>query len=763
MSKIALFQDAEFADEVDFERIGRFGRQSVDDVVGGVIGYPAHWAAFTVSQKAGSAQIVTVSPGRYFEGSVVYSAEDAVDINLIASFPLSVNDEKWVALVLRGRTDLIDEQRALETSEDPETSEPVVGTYPVVEARTAYVVLQQGSATPPPAARPAIAETDACLAFVRLTTLGIQEVVPGLEWRAKTLAEVEGRVTSIEIRLDQLFEDTVSIRTDLANVAAQIQTIPDPRLFAQIVRDTARHGQALNLPDEARNYFFDQALVRDFWDFTAGGYFRINEGIRFQYAAQRDHILRLLNYDDPGISVFDNQLVMPAYTEVVRITSPTGGGRKDISNTVHTVVTAVQHTVAHERIRYGETVTVCENMAGWGAYADRKAGTIFQAGGESWVSNGATSNPWNQTETAQNGHMNYSATRVIRDTYYTTYTTYNTEEFGLSGAIYGETFLCSQVMVATSIDLNFTRVDATGDVTLCICEIGASGAPDYDAVIVRVTKPRAQLALGWCKFSFRPTLLSQGKRYAWFTVTTGNHQLMTNTGNAFAGGTLFVSSDGAWSQGSTTEDFTFRLNAAKFTKSRTVIQFENLELEGGMTEVEMVYKKWAPAATSLVWEVKAQGDPAWVPMDARVDNPLANLPPNVQLRAVFIGTEDVAPAIVLDTYARAVTGRMRDDMRAMSDLKVFGFGTDQAQVILNMDNFKPAKHTAVPKIVLSGGTVIDASAVVSTQDPMKPSRYRIQADFDLPASTPSARVRIDATTTEITDVPFGQDVQLNAF
>lgn len=762
MSKRVVADTRQYLKPADINRLGTFGQEAIDEVVGGVIAYPAHWAAFTVSMK--TAQVVTITPGRYFENDVVYAAPEAVDLNLITYFPLAASDEKWVALVLRGEPRLIDEPRQYETSLDPETRIPVQDQRPVIAERFARVVVQEGSAVPGPAAKPTIAETDACIAFVLLKTTGIVEIVPGSQWRAKTLYEVEGRVTAIEVRIEQLFEDTASIRTDLANVAAQVKTIPDPRLFAQIVRDTARHGQALNLPDEARNYWFDQALVKDDWDFTAGGFYRIDEGIRFAYVAQKDHTLRLLNYDSPDVSIWNNQLVMPAYTEVTRITSPEGGGRKDIANTVHTVVTAVQHTVAHERIRYGETVTVCENMAGWGAYGDRKAGTMFQAGGESWVSNGATSNPWNQTETAQNGHMNYSATRVIRDTYYETYTTYNTEEFGLSGAIFGQTFLSSQVMIATSIDLNFTRVDvAVGDVTLCLCEIGPSGAPNYEAVIARVTKARSSLVLGWNRFSFQPTLLDQGKRYAWFTVTTGNHQIMTNTGNAFTGGTLFVSSDGAWSQGSTTEDFTFRVNAARFAKSRLVVPFESLTLDGGMTEVDMIYKKWAPAATSLVWEIKAQGDTEWIPMDARVDNPLANLPPLVQLRAVFIGTEDVAPAIQLDAYARAVTGRLRNDMRAISKLRTFGFTTDQAQVVLHMDYFNPAEHTAVPKLVLAAGTVVDATAVITTQDPAKPTRYRIQADFDLPTGTPSARVRIDATTTDIIDVPFGQDVQLNAF
>ncbi|MCC0036552.1 MAG: hypothetical protein H6887_14970 [Hoeflea sp.] len=761
MSKIVKVGDSEYLDVQDYSRFGTYPRDALDNVVGAAVGYPAHWSAFTISQK--SAQVVTVSPGLYLDGEIVYEREDEEDLNLTLYFPLAESDEKWVAIIPRGETVDINENRSFETSEDPEISEPVSISTPVIEARKITYVIQQGVGAPAPAIKPTIAETDACLAFVRVTTAGVQEIVPGDKWRAKTLYEVEGRVTSLEIQTAQLFEETASLRTDLASVAAQIQNIPDPRLVEQIIRDVSWHNQALNLPDEARNYFFDQALVKDFWDFTKGGYFRITEGIRFQYVAQYDQTLRLLDYDDPKISIWDDKLVMPAYDEVARITSAEGTGKKDVANVVHTVTIATQHTVAHERVRYGETINVCENTAGWGVLGNVRYGETFQANGETWQSLGQDGSAWNQTATAQNGHAGYNVARVSYETYYSTYTTYHTEEYGLSGAIHGQTFLSSQVMVVTSIDLNFTKVGDTGDVTLSLCKITPSGTPDFKSVLAHVTKPVASLAVGWNKFTFRPTLLDQGERYGWFISTTGNHQLMTNSGNAYTGGSLFICSDGIWAQGSTTEDFTFRVNAAKFRTNRVVMQFESLSLTGGMTEIEMIYKKWTPAATRLVWEVKAQGDDEWVVMDDREDNPLANLPPLVQLRLTMIGTPDVAPMIYLDTYARAVSGRMRLDMVAISQLQTFGFGTDAAQVVVNMDAYSAAAHTCTPKLMLADDTIVTADTIVATIDPMKPSRTKFVANFTLPTDTPSARVRLEATTNSVINVPFGQDVQLNAF
>lgn len=765
MSKRALIGEAEYLEPVDYERFSAFPQEATDDITNDAIGYPAHWSGFTVTQK--SAQVVTVSTGRYYEQDKVFKADAAVDINLTLQFPNSATQERWIGLIAVGETVEVEEDRGFRAVVDPETVQTVVLQTPVIEKRIVTITPVAGVANIPPALLPEIAPTDACIAFVRVTTQGVQEIIPGDQWRVKSLFEVEARVGQLELRVSQLFEDTASLRTDLGNVSAAVgelrKQIPNPRLIEQFARDIGRLGQLTNLPDEARNYFYDNALIPDGWDFTAGGYFRIDEGIRFQYEGVSDNALRLANYSDPALKIWNNRLVLPAYTEVARITSPEGKGSKDIAGVAGTIRTAVKKTKSHQRIRYGETVTVCENTAGWQQLGGLRAGQTFKKGSESWVSLGQTANPWNATDTAKAGHAEYAVRRVIKDTVTRTYVAYNTETFGLNGAVHGQTFLCSQVMVATSVDLNFTKVGATGDVLFCLAEVNASGAPDYDAVLAKVELPRASIVKGWNKFTFEPTLLDQGARYAWFVVTTGDHRLMTNSGNAFGGGSLFVSSDGVWSQGSVTEDFSFRLNAAKFAAARTVVQFESLNLAGGMTEIDMIYKAWEPAATSLVWEILPTGETQWIPLDARTDNPLANLPPQVLLRAVFVGTEDVAPAIDLDTYARAICGRMRSDMRAITTLKTFGFSTTEAQIVLNMDNFDDAKHTADVKVILSSGTVVDPAVVVEEPDPAKPGRVKITADFTLPGGTTSARARVDATTTDVTDIPFGQDIQLNAF
>ncbi|WP_099863698.1 hypothetical protein [Pararhizobium haloflavum] len=763
MNKRVDFSNAEIASPEDLSSIGIFAMDGDELIHGAALGWPAHWSRITVAEL--TSDVVQLSPGAYHKEGAVYTNEAPIEVNLQSYKPPVSGDERWVALILRGSAVTSNATRAFETSEEPLTeSVPVNQSTPKYHSLDMSVVVQTGPIAPPPALRPTVAENDCCVAFVRLTTSGIAEIVSNSGARVKTVYELDGRLTAVEQAIEVVVETTATIQTDMANLAAKFKLIPDPRIFRQITRDVSITRQLLNFPEEARNYYFDQGLLRDFWDFAyVGADMRVLEGIRFPYENQRETQLRLLNPASSDIDIYDNTLVLPAYTERRRIENKLGSLRKDIANTVHTITTATQHQTTHTSIRYGETINVCENTVGWQSIGGRKAGEIFAVGGQEFVSKGKTDNPWNQTATAQNGHSQFAAQRVIRDTFTSTYTTYHTEQFGLSGAVYGQTFVCSQIMVATSLELYFTRVGSEGDVLLCICEITPSGAPDYSSVIAKVNKPQGDLQVNaWNKFAIPPTLLEQGKRYGFFTVTTGNHQLAATGENAFPGGTMFVSSDGIWSQGDIREDISFRLNAARFEASRTVVPFENLQLTGGMSELRMVYQGWEPDFTRLVWEVKAEGQSEWVPMDEREDNPLANLPANVQLRAVFVGTEDVAPSIILDTNALSITGRMKHNMEAVSQELDFGFATDELQIVMNVDAYQAINHDFTPSLIIDG-SVVAATSVSETVDPEKPSRSTFVANFTLGAAASACRLKVDGHTNSQINVPFVQDIQLNAF
>ena len=363
MSQRMLFNDAEVIEAEDLTAIGVSAQSATDSLVEDAIGYPAHWSGFTATQQ--SAQIVRLTPGRYYTADIVYAAEAATDINLQVHIPLAASDQRWVAIIMRGSIETKTAQRIFETSTDVETSEPVEQTAPKREVRQAAFTIQQGSASPAPALRPAIAGTDSVVAWVLLASTGIILIEPGETSRVKSLYEVEGRTTVLETDMSGVKRRTTTIETDIVNINTRLTDIPHPTIIRQLKRDVAAARRLIALPDEARAYWYDAALLQTAWDKGHASWLaRIREGIRFAWANERDSQLSIL---DPAAATIrqSGALLMPAWTEVTRLEVKSDGGNVNVSQTTHTVVNATRREISRQVVEYGPTINVCENMAEW--------------------------------------------------------------------------------------------------------------------------------------------------------------------------------------------------------------------------------------------------------------------------------------------------------------------------------------------------------------------------------------------------------------
>lgn len=174
---------------------------------------------------------------------------------------------------------------------------------------------------------------------------------------------------------------------------------------------------------------------------------------------------------------------------------------------------------------------------------------------------------------------------------------------------------------------------------------------------------------------------------------------------------------------------------------------------------------WEAAGHHVTWRIKNSALPNAEWQSLTLDNAegaddLNGLPALVQLQAVFVGTTELQPAMVLDANARGVTARPRGDFVAVSKVQAFGLTATSIQTETELDQFDPAKHTASPKLVV-GTTVHNPTGVVTTLDANNPKKRVLLASFTVPA-TASARYRLDMTTTEVTDVPFVQDAMMTA-
>jgi hypothetical protein len=790
MTKVIRWTEAEVSEPSDFDAIGEAAREGDENIVGGAIGYPHHWAEFAVEFP--SAIELRINQGRYFVDAIVYDLDAPVTLNLQVHLPLVVNDQRYIAILARGVSETITQQRMVEI--DADTEETVAEQLPKVDRRRVEFVVQQGLPSPTPL-KPSVAETDCCVCYVLLTNAGISAVEPSNTHRVKTLYEVEGRVTVLEARMDLVFQRVTTLQTDLANLQARFNAYPRPEVLQQVQRDVAKTRRVLSFPDEARGYFYDPGLVMDYWDGSHASWLaRVREGIRFPFAAERDERLELYDDADPTIRVYNNVL-LPAWTEELRIEVDGSGGFKNISQQTHTVVTAVQRTVSRSSVEYGETVAMCENVQEWAQIGSARSGEVFAVGGDTYEKLGAITkaDPTIDLSTLNATHAGqytiedvvqhnatvqqtgwntiYGARQVIEHSWTETYWDYITEHFGVNGSVYAQTFLITQPMILTSIAVRVERAASEGDITMMLLEVSRTGEPLFSTVIARSTLTAAQISQGWVTFQFTPRLLVSGRRYAWATVTTGNHALAfvgnnnpdNPDANKYAQGSMFWATDGAWSQGSIGEDFCFRVYGAKFASTRTVVEFDPLTLENGMTQIQLIYSRWVPDGTSITWQVKPTAAEEWTtigPVSGDNSGPFHGLPALTRLRAILQGTTELAPAIILDAKARGITGRHRSDMTAVTKPLTFGFNSTSIVAETVVDSFDGAHHSVAHKIII-GSTVYTPTATSIEPDFTSPSKFTRRSSFTVP-STNSARLRIDMTTDTVQKIPFVENASLFA-
>lgn len=755
--KLQIITDDIYHDGEDLTANGRHMIEAVGNISADVAGYPHHYAAVTVSEQ--TATTVRINPGRLYVNGKVYDLDEPFDdIDLQPRLPRVVGDTVWVAILLRG---LVKVDTAIQVElVDADTEETDTPTIPVRERYTIEGIVQAGLPGPTPL-KPDVAATECIVAWVLLGNTSIENIEMHPDHRVKSLYEVEGRLSILEVNFEELKQVVATLRTDLSAVAAAQRDAVRKDVFEQVLLDVSGMRRMLRVfENEPRAYVYDPALVRDKWDTVHSEWMaRIEEGIRFPFAYYKDEQLALDKPADPRIRVIEN-LLLPAYSEVVKLSVAGGTGSKNISQLQHTVINAIKRTVARSAVKLGPIVTVCENIKDWANVGEAaRTKSRLSVNGETFQVVGLSSNKqvaaWN-ADPQSAGHKGYDVQKLSVSTWTETYWDYVTEEVGLNGSVYGQTWLNSQAMIMTAIRLRFTRVGTAGDVHLVVCECREDGSPDITKVIGSTTVEQKDLTVGKVRFPLRAMLIDPGKRYAWFTVTTGNHAIAFVADNKFAEGSSFQITDGLWAQGSNTEDFEFDILGAKFESTRTVVDFNPLILADGISYLRLIAAGWAPDGTQAVWEFQREDETAWWPMTPDAADVLYGLPSHLRLRLVMVGTTDLAPAIIVDNKARGEFGRTRGDMRAITNVLFFGVSTTAVTVDLMIDQWIEAEHMVAVSLI-AGGVTYTPTATSIWQDPDRPKRRRLSAKFTSLPNINSARVKIEGMKSGV-DEWFGESL-----
>lgn len=681
MEKQVIYRDNQELQSADLNNAQTFAADSMHHLTQDAVTESLAFTGGLVA--AASATEITVATLRFYNNGTVYVAETAQTLNLFQYLPLVT--KKCVAVVVWGQTTDTDvEPRDFLVDLTTGATQPQAVAMQRLNA--AQVNLLPGAESADPQA-PVIQANTLAIALVYLTPAGIDRIEMQEGSRLPNLADHAQRVDVLETWKAQAEPRISSIATDLSALANKTGNLAAREVVVEMAADIGLLKERLNLPSTYASYQTDSFVDDDLTDATAGGYLaRIDNGLQFPHAAQASAPLALFNPYDAGIYRTADDLVLPAFTSRPRIQTTGYAGDLSISQYQAQPQTVWEYTITRRVWHYGRTANYYKRW--WR---------------NSWYRHYGGSYPYFPNVPY------YGYVTIESEQHYEL----DAASSSYNGAIIGQSVLVANAMWLTKIGLFFTQTALAGDVTVVVCETDG-GKPDTEKTLARVTVPVANLKKYPLEttIDIPPVLLDAGERYAIVLITQGDHRVAVVSGNNYTQGTLFYGSDGDYFVGDLTKDLMFTLYGAQFSQPRTEIMLQSVSLAGGMADLHIAAQAVIPSGSELRYEIQVGGK--WYPYGDAVFR-LADLPDIVPLRAVMLGTSDVAPALQME--ADTVTAsRPGTTFTHYSATRTLAAPSTDIQVQVVVAQWDGVNHTLACTLV-SGETTYTPSVTSSILEP----------------------------------------------
>lgn len=314
---LVIFRDNQELSAADLVNAQQWMGDALDHVVFDAINAGKAYTGFTAAKA--SQTTVTVQPGRLYNEGAVYAREDVVTLDLYNQLP--VVTRKQYAVVAWGQTIETDVQpRNFLIDADTGASQPQA--VAMEKDRYCNVELVPGIES----ADPQVPSTDASvtvIAWVLADTTGVISVTQNTENLLDNLSLVAERVRTIEAWRTIIEGMIATLRTDLANLAAQLLLYTPLTDFLRLVAIVNEIYNKLFRPGIYIWYGTERFLDESGSDVLAnvdGAYSAmISEGLRFPGAsAAVTTTLSLLNPTDPFAYVWDGMMFPKPSGERVR-------------------------------------------------------------------------------------------------------------------------------------------------------------------------------------------------------------------------------------------------------------------------------------------------------------------------------------------------------------------------------------------------------------------------------------------------------------
>ena len=711
MEELVIFRDRQELQAADLNNMQTYVDDAIMDVVMDAITTEKMFVGLGVTKK--SATEITVASGRLWDGSTGkrYAKSASEDVSVYSYLPVS--DEKYLNISVIGQETSTDQEpRDYLTDLTSGTTEPK--SLYMTTAREVAIQITAGLESSSPQ-KPDAPTSYTTIAYVLLSTSGIQSIELASNKNLMQLYDVYQTVLTLAAWIASATPKLASLMSDMANLAAKINSIRSPKLVTQLAADVALIREELALPTNYTEYEADNFLDPGESD-TANALYHalVQEGVRFPWAGLTEQQLALFNPYETGIQNF-NGLIIPAHTLVARLQTTGVAGTLLLSQYQYQTVTSRQCTRTRVRTTYSSAYTYCTNGSSWGKTDET---TVVEQVFEGTVPDGISLGDSNYTEylgeVQHNDNHQWLTARDVwvhawLETYWVVDSTTNT----IQGSITAQTILNSQNGWLRKIGLTFAAKASDGAVNLLLCNCTSDGLPNLHRVIGSAVVQPADIKVDGTETLFelaQPVFLAPGARYALVLVTAGAHSVNLVEGTEYSQGTLFYSTDGQYFQGDFTKDLQMSLYFAQFSNVRTVINLTPISLAEGIVGFDILSEQIVPSATSLVLQYQASGTGDWTSIEAGTADALLGLPAMCNLRAVFNGSQDIMPGLGL-SGSKMRANRPGTSFRHLSTLRTLGTASSDIDVILRLENWDATKHactvTLLADAVTYTGTVSD--------------------------------------------------------
>jgi len=744
MERLVKFRDRYEVTADDLNNVELWSQESTDHVVADAIEGGRRFVGFNVVGK--STTEVEVSAGRiYFDGKR-YFRDGVATLDLNSLRPAT--QKRIVAIVAWPETiDTDIQERDYEIDAETQTYEP--RPVPMESRRNARLEAVGGSEGVSP--QPPVLDTSVVVvAYVQMSAAGIETITRNEDAVLRNASDTADKVAALEAFRDEVEPQVSTLKTDMAKLSAQTGDITDRKLLFDTVSDMAIVKAALELPDAYVGYRANRFLDESQSDTAAAGYAaRIEEGLRFPLAAQKEQALALANPYTPAVKVSGGSLVLPSFTRLERRITKGMGGEVALAQYAYEARTLVRLEMSRTRARFGADFEVSTNSTFWqtGTYQERLNGgtrSVFSRNGENF-------NAYDTGKVDADGHKIIRLSKFWEDNVYAPYWARLTTNEVVTGYAHVETYLNPQDRWVTHLGPHITRKPATGSITVGICET-FRGEPDMDRVLAMTTVQAADVqTVGAASAEFplqipvEPTFLEGGKRYGYFIITAGDFWMgVADDLNPHTGAYFYGTNGGVW-ETQPGAHLIWRDWSAHFPTSQVHVDLQPMDLTGGIQLVDILADAVIPASCDLVWSVQIGG--VWRAFDPADPDILDSLPPLLPMRVTFVGTPDVMPGLKLNN-SRVRYGRLATAAKHVSKAKALPANTSKVVVKSRLRNFDPAHHGVTVTVKRADGTVETADTVVDTT--MPDGVVEREATFNLAAATNGFTTITDMTTDAAT-------------